>query len=221
MHSSGPLSPGPMGDPLKQERITGNDSVIDGRASFSSSPNDLNEDDEMIVARVVAGQQDRFRYLVKRHERAVYGMGMSFLRNVEDAADFAQEVFLKAYRNLSYFEGRSRFSTWLYKIAYNTAVNNVTRKKEFQSLAEEDQVIDGDTPERGLLRGVAKEAVLDAVKELPNRYRICVDLFFFYDRSYQEIETITGFPVNTIKSHVFRAKKLLRDKLEDYEGGPD
>ncbi|MDR0451782.1 MAG: sigma-70 family RNA polymerase sigma factor [Treponema sp.] len=179
------------------------------------------EDDGIIVARVVAGQKDFFRHLVRRHERAVYGMGMSFLRNGEDAADFTQEVFLKAYRNLSYFEGRSRFSTWLYKIAYNTAVNNVTRKKEFQSLAGEELAVDGDTPERRLLRATAREAVLEAVEGLPERYRVCVDLFFFYDRSYQEIELITGFPVNTIKSHVFRAKKLLRDRLEDYEGGSD
>ncbi|GHV81578.1 RNA polymerase subunit sigma-24 [Spirochaetia bacterium] len=178
------------------------------------------DDDQMTVARVVAGHKDQFRLLVRRHERAVYGMGISFFRNAEDAADFTQEVFLKAFRNLAYFEGRSRFSTWLYKIAYNTAVNSVTRKREYRSLAEEDQVIDGDTPERSLLRAAAKEAVLDALTELPDRYRICVDLFFFYDRSYQEIEEVTGFPVNTIKSHVFRAKKLLRDKLEDYtEGG--
>jgi RNA polymerase sigma-70 factor (ECF subfamily) len=173
----------------------------------------------MIVSRVVAGHNDHFRLLVRRHERAVYGMGISFFRNAEDAADFTQEVFLKAFRNLIFFEGRSRFSTWLYKIAYNTAVNSVNRKREYRSLAEEDQVIDGDTPERRLLRAAAKEAVLDAVAELPDRYRICVDLFFFYDRSYQEIEEVTGFPVNTIKSHVFRAKKLLRDKLEDYTGG--
>jgi RNA polymerase sigma-70 factor (ECF subfamily) len=207
-----------MGDPgIEQERMAGNVPVKGGRGMSSAHDSSGSaEDDEIIVARVVAGQKDRFRHLVKRHERAVYGMGMSFLRNGEDAADFAQEVFLKAYRNLSYFEGRSRFSTWLYKIAYNTAVNNVTRKKEFRSLAGEDQVIDGDTPERSLLRAAAREAVLDAVGELPERYRICVDLFFFYDRSYQEIEMITGFPVNTIKSHVFRAKKLLREKLEDY-----
>jgi RNA polymerase sigma-70 factor (ECF subfamily) len=143
-------------------------------------------------------------------------MGLSFFRNIDDAADFAQEVFLKAYRNLSYFEGRSRFSTWLYKIAYNTAVNNVNRKKEYRSLAEEDQIIDRDTPERSALRSAAQEAVREAVKDLPERYRVCVDLFFFFDRSYQEIEKITGFSVNTIKSHVFRAKKLLRDKLEDF-----
>jgi RNA polymerase sigma-70 factor (ECF subfamily) len=182
----------------------------------ASDPYGLTEDDETIVARVVAGQKGRFRHLVKRHEKAVYGMGMSFLRNREDAADFTQEVFLKAYRNLSGFEGRSRFSTWLYRIAYNTAINSATRKKEFMSLAGEEQAVDGDSPERSLLRSVAREAVLAAVRELPERYRICVDLSFFYDRSYQEIEMITEFPVNTIKSHVFRAKKLLRDKLEDY-----
>jgi RNA polymerase sigma-70 factor (ECF subfamily) len=177
-------------------------------------------DDQLLVAQIIAGQKDRFRLLVNRHERAVYGMGLSFFRNAEDAADFTQEVFLKAFRNLSRFEGRSRFSTWLYKIAYNTAVNGVNRRREYRSLAEEDLVIDGDTPERNALRGAARDAVLEAVRDLPERYRACVDLFFFYDRSYQEIEAITEFPVNTIKSHVFRAKKLLRKKLEDYtEGG--
>jgi RNA polymerase sigma-70 factor (ECF subfamily) len=143
-------------------------------------------------------------------------MGMSFFRNRDDASDFTQEVFLKVFRSLSRFEGRSRFSTWLYTVAYNTAVNSFTRKKEYHSLAEEEVIPDTDTPERKLLRSAAREAVLNAVHDLPGRYRICVDLFFFYDRSYQEIEAITGYPVNTIKSHVFRAKKLLREKLEDF-----
>jgi RNA polymerase sigma-70 factor (ECF subfamily) len=147
-------------------------------------------------------------------------MGLSFFRNPEDASDFTQEVFLKVYRSLTRFEGRSRFSTWLYKIAYNTAVNTVTRKKEYRSLAEDEVptgglVNDNDTPERILLRKAAREAVLEALKDLPERYRICVDMFFFYDRSYQEIEAITGIPVNTIKSHVFRAKKMLREKLTE------
>jgi RNA polymerase sigma-70 factor (ECF subfamily) len=142
-------------------------------------------------------------------------MGQSFFRNTEDAGDFTQEVLLKAYRSLAAFQGRSRFSTWLYRIAYNTAINGVTRRKEYRSLAEDEYPGDRDNPERTLMRRVVKEAVVKAVTELPERYRICVDLFFFYERSYQEIEVITGFPVNTIKSHVFRAKKLLREKLEE------
>ncbi|MCL2127728.1 MAG: sigma-70 family RNA polymerase sigma factor [Treponema sp.] len=178
--------------------------------------------DRLIVSQVVAGQKELFRLLVRRYEPLVYGMGLGFFRNAEDSGDFAQEVFLKAYRNLSRFEGRSRFSTWLYKIAYNTAVNGVNRRKEYQSLAEGDiEAAGGDTPERSLLRNAARETVLLSLEGLPERYRICIDLFFFYDRSYQEIEAITGFPVNTVKSHVFRAKKLLREKLEHVknEGG--
>jgi RNA polymerase sigma-70 factor (ECF subfamily) len=174
------------------------------------------DDDQMIVSQVVSGQKELFRLLVKRYDRAVYGMGLSFFRNAEDASDFAQDVFLKVYQSLPRFEGRSRFSTWLYKIAYNTAVNGIKRQKEYRSLAEEEVLRDEDTPERKLIRSAAREAVLDALDTLPGRYRICVDLFFFYDRSYQEIEVITGYPVNTIKSHVFRAKKLLREKLAGF-----
>ena len=173
--------------------------------------------DELIVSQIVSGQKELFRLLVRRHERAVYGMGMGFFRNKEDASDFTQEVFLKAYRSLSRFEGRSRFSTWLYKIAYNTAVNEVNRRKEYHSLAEDDierLVSAGGTPERAALRNAARDSVRSALDELPERFKVCVDLYFFYDRSYQEIEAITGFPVNTIKSHVFRAKKILREKLK-------
>ena len=176
------------------------------------------DEDRAIVAQIVSGQKQLFRLLIKRHEQAVYGMGMSFFRNSEDASDFTQEVFLKTFCNLSRFEGRARFSTWLYKIAYNTAINNAGRKKDYHSLAEGEIPCDMDTPERKLLRGIARDAVLEAITELPERFKVCVDLFFFYDRSYQEIETITGYPVNTIKSHVFRAKKILREKLAGFAG---
>jgi RNA polymerase sigma-70 factor (ECF subfamily) len=179
--------------------------------------------DEFIVGQVTSGQKDLFRLLVRRYCRQVYGMGKSFFRNNEDASDFTQEVFLKVYRSLPRFEGRSRFSTWLYKIAYNTAINGVNRRAEFRadfrSLAEvTSEPVDGDTPERQAIRNAARDAVLASPRELPERYRVCIDLSFFYDCSYHEIETITGFPVNTVKSHVFRAKKLLREKLRGIKG---
>jgi len=175
-------------------------------------------EDLLTVAQVVSGQKELFRLLVQKYESAVYGMGLSFFRNPEDARDFSQEVFLKAYRNLPRFEGRSRFSTWLYKVAYNTALNSLDRQREYRSLAEDEPAPEGDNPERQTLRSAAREAVLEALNDLPERYRVCVDLFFFYDRSFKEIGLITGCPLNTIKSHVFRAKKLLREKLEDFAG---
>jgi len=179
------------------------------------------DEDRVIVAQIISGQKELFRLLVKRYERAVYGMGISFFRNADDASDFRQEVFLKVFRNLPQFEGRSRFSTWLYKVAYNTALNTAARKKDYQSLVEGEMAADNDTPERNFLKSIAREAVLEAITGLPEKFRICVDLFFFYDRSYQEIEMITGYPVNTIKSHVSRAKKRLRLKLEGYKGLAD
>jgi RNA polymerase sigma-70 factor (ECF subfamily) len=180
------------------------------------------DDDQIIIAQINSGEKELFRLLVQRHEQAVYGMGLSFFRNPEDAGDFTQDVFLKAFRSLPGFEGRSRFSTWLYKIAYNTAINGIQRQKEYRSLADEDGGENRETPEREFLRSVAREAVREAVETLPERFRICMDLYFFYDRSYQEIEVITGYPVNTIKSHMFRAKKLLRGKLARVaEGGTE
>jgi len=180
----------------------------------------VNDDDSLIIEQILSGQKELFRLIVKRYEKTVYGMGLGFFHNEDDTSDFTQDVFLKVFKSLHRFEGRSRFSTWLYKIAYNTALNSLQSKKEYRSLAEDEIIPDRDTPERNMLRKVIREAVHEGVNDLPDRFRICVDLFFFYDRSYQEIEVITGYPVNTIKSHVFRAKKMLRKKLEDYmEGG--
>jgi len=177
-------------------------------------------DDQSIVERVVSGETDLFRLLVTRHQRSVYGLGLSFFRSPEDAADFVQDVFVKAYRNLAGFQRRARFSTWLYRIAYNTALNGVKRRREYQSLAQDAEPPDYDDPERLAIRKAAGAAVLEAIAGLPERFKVCVDLFFFYDRSHQEIEALTGIPVNTIKSHVFRAKKLLRERLRDLaEGG--
>ncbi|MDR2481189.1 MAG: sigma-70 family RNA polymerase sigma factor [Spirochaetaceae bacterium] len=173
-------------------------------------------DDKFIAGQVLSGQKEFFRLLVERHKREVNAMGISFLRNADDAEDFTQEVFLKAFHSLEQFQGKSKFSTWLYRIAYNTAINSVNRRKDYMSLADNDDR-EGSflTPEESSVKSAVRQSVRQAVSELPEKYRICIDLFFFYDCSYEEIEKITGNTVNTVKSHVFRAKKILREKLSD------
>jgi RNA polymerase sigma-70 factor (ECF subfamily) len=184
------------------------------KSGFTKKPFDeLDLEDEAIVGLVCGGKTEIFKFLVKRHERAVKGFGFSFFHNAEESVDFAQEVFIKVFNSLGQFKGDSRFTTWLYRIAYTTAINRINRRKEYVSLADKEIESNYRTPEDLHIRAAVSEAVRKAVSQLPEKFRVCIDLYFFYDRTYEEIEKITGFPVNTVKSHVFRAKKLLRDSL--------
>ncbi len=152
--------------------------------------------------------------LMSLYKKRVEMLGMSFFKNHSDTEDFVQEVFLRAYTKLSTYKGNSLFSTWITRVAYNIAINSVNRRKDYVALTEENSPPDSDlTPEEKQIQKATFEAVHAAIEELPERFAICLDLYFFYDIPYQEISEITEIPVNTIKSHIFRAKQLLRDKL--------
>ncbi|HTX74448.1 MAG TPA: sigma-70 family RNA polymerase sigma factor [Rectinemataceae bacterium] len=168
--------------------------------------------DEEAISRVLEGDTEAYAILVRRHHARVLRIGFSFFKGSEDAEDFAQEVFIKAYAALGSFQGKSRFSTWLLRIAYNAAINEKRRRRE--SLPLDDELLVGSAgSDYDHLREEAARAVREAMAELPQRQALCLELFFYYDMKYAEISEITGFPVNTIKSHVFRAKRLLRQRL--------
>lgn len=173
------------------------------------------EKNETVLVRAAAGGNSRaFAELVKRYYRRITAFGMSFFKNPVDTEDFVQDVFIKAYTKLGTFRGDALFSTWLTRIAYTTAVNSIKRRKEYLPISDETMVCDGDwSPEEHELRRITAETVREAVKELPERFSLCLDLYFFYDMPYADICEVTGIPINTVKSHIFRAKKMLRDKL--------
>lgn len=174
------------------------------------------QDDSLLCREVLAGNISSFSVLAEKYRRRILSLGYGFFKNGDDAEDFLQDVLIKVYTSLGSFRGESKFSTWLMRIAYNTAINAVNRRKEYASLAEDFDITDpGDTPEERHLKDCSREAVREAVKSLPERFRACVDLYFFYDMPYADISEVTGLPVNTIKSHVFRAKKILREKLDE------
>jgi RNA polymerase sigma-70 factor (ECF subfamily) len=141
---------------------------------------------------------------------------MGFFKNLSDTEDFVQEVFLKLYTKLSTFRGESRFSTWCTRLAYNVAINSVNRRKEYESISTETLRAREPGPEEHHLRAVTVTALRKVIQELPEQYALTVDLYFFHDLPYKEIGAIMELPVNTVKSHIFRAKKILRDKLGDY-----
>lgn len=170
--------------------------------------------DSELVKTTLEGDKKSFARLMTLYKKRVEAMGMSFFKNATDTEDFVQEVFIKAYTKLDTFRGDSLFSTWLTRIAYNTAVNSINRRNEYLPLADAAVLEDpSDTPEEAQIRKLTCESIREAVKELPEQYAVCLDMFFFYDVPHAEISSITGLPVNTIKSHIFRAKKILKDKL--------
>ena len=171
--------------------------------------------DRLLCKAVLAGNTEAFSLIAAKYQKRVYSLGMSFFKNHDDSEDFVQDIMLKTFSALPKFRGESSFSTWLMRIAYNSAINSVKRKREFVSAFDDFEIKTNDlTPEERQIQNCVKNSIRRAVSGLPEKYRICIDLYFFYDMPYADIESVTGIPVNTIKSHIFRSKKILKTELE-------
>ncbi|HPE36064.1 MAG TPA: sigma-70 family RNA polymerase sigma factor [Spirochaetales bacterium] len=166
--------------------------------------------DEEVISRVLEGDRDAFGILVGRYQRRLLRLGYGFFKDADAAEDFAQDVLVKAYVGLSGFRGKSRFSTWLTRIAYNAGINAKRRSGRYEPLESEPEDLKNLSPEDEHLRNETAAALKTAMAALPEKYAVCLDLYFKEGMKYQDISEATGFPVNTIKSHVFRAKRDLR-----------
>ncbi len=172
--------------------------------------------DTELCKATLEGHTEAFTLLAARYQKRIYTLGSSFFNTIEDCEDFVQDVMLKAYKGLASFRAEASFAAWLMRIAYNTAVNSAKKEARYTSFAEEPEIeYNGDSPEEKHLNNCIMLSVRDAINTLPDRYRICIDLYFFYDLTYTEIATITDEPLNTVKSHIFRAKKILKTYLSD------
>jgi RNA polymerase sigma-70 factor (ECF subfamily) len=174
-------------------------------------------DDEALVERANSPDGNAaFAELVRRHQGKVRGLLLRLTANPTLADDLAQEVFLRAYRGLIGFQGRSRFSTWIYRIAYNVFVNHRTRGKQLAALPEgfESHAPAPDS-ELSASRQDLRRDLAGAIGILPERYRAVVTLHYLQDVSYPEIAEVLDLPIGTVKTHLHRAKKLLREHLRD------
>jgi len=181
-------------------------------------------DDATLIKRIQAGDRHAFRWLIKSHERLVYSVVWKIVKNQADTEDIAQEVFLKVHEKLGTFNQESKLSTWIAKIAYNQALSHL-RKRDIlhHSVDVEDeffreQVSDGaTTPNEGLENKELKTVVHEAVERLPLPYRTLIDLFHLQEMSYTEIVEISGLPEGTVKSYLFRGRKMLKDVIRNHQ----
>jgi len=176
-----------------------------------------------IVERVRNGETDAFEQLVRKHGRRVYRSLLGIVGSPEEAEDALQDVFFKAFQHLPHFEGRSRFSTWLVRIAINTALQRVRSRKEFDRLDEEDEEFRPrniqawtETPEDFYSREELRRLVEKEVMKLPVKYRVALMLRDLEELPTEEAAAALGLSIPGLKARVLRGRLMLRESMVQY-----
>ena len=187
------------------------------------------DQDADLISRSAQGDESAFEQLVKKYEHAVFNTVYRYAGNQDDAADLCQEIFLKVWRNAGKFRGKSKFSTWLDRIAVNHCIDYQRKaKQKHVSLDEliEKEVVPGSltvNPDPGQAKKI--EMVRRAVALLPGRQRMALTLAQYDGYSYKEIAKIMKISVSSVESLIFRARSTLRELFRQWQaagnpGGP-
>jgi RNA polymerase sigma-70 factor, ECF subfamily len=178
------------------------------------------QDDTQLVKASRQGNQDAFALLVQRHQRCVFNLVMRMLQDYEDASEVTQEAFLAAWQGLPSFRGEARFATWLYRITYRCCLRQLERHKrerDLQAVIEAEQTLEGMHREQQaediLERRDRQAMVREQMEQLPSQYRMVLILRHLQEMTYEEMADILSMPVGTIKTHLFRARHLLKKRL--------
>ncbi|WP_162419024.1 RNA polymerase sigma factor [Cyclobacterium roseum] len=179
------------------------------------------EDFELIDKAVREKDQQAYASLMKRYKKAVYFMILKMIRDADDAEDLTMEAFAKAFRNLHKFKKDYTFSTWLFRIATNNAIDFI-RKKKLKTMSLNNTMTDDggnsvtidiedddNNPQDEYIKSQRKEMVRLFVSKLPAKYRKLVKLRYFNELSYDEIAAELGKPLGTVKAQLHRSRELL------------
>lgn len=185
-------------------------------------------EDAVLVARARAGEPGAFEEIFLRYRSQIYSLTYRMTGNPADAEDLCQEVFLQAMKKIGSFQGRSSFSTWLYRVAINRSRDYLRRRKRSPEVltdgSEQAGVVAAEAPdektlgpEGASLQSEARRLVQEALKELPVSLRIPLVLHELEGLQYQEVANLLHLPVGTVKSRIFRARLKLAEILEPHK----
>jgi RNA polymerase sigma-70 factor (ECF subfamily) len=178
--------------------------------------------DSDLVTRAIAGREDGFEELVRRYQRPIAAYVYRMVGDYDAALDLTQEVFIKVYASLARYRSEYKFSTWIYKIAHNSAVDHLRRHStREQSLVNQSDGEQYDLPiESGRLspeqeseKAERRAEIESVVRQLPSAYRELIVLRHSHDLSYDEIADVTGLPLGTVKNRLFRAREVMRQQF--------
>jgi RNA polymerase sigma factor (sigma-70 family) len=185
--------------------------------------------DKNLVASILDGNTRAFGDIIRNTEKLVAQIVFKMVSHAEDRRDLAQEIYLKAFKSLPHFRFESKLSTWIARIAYNTCLSHLEKKKLVLAGVEADpERHGGEDPEgpaskaagamgteteKRLFQKELSGILREEINELPPVYRTLITLFHQEEMSYEEIYVITGLPEGTVKSYLFRARKTLKVNL--------
>lgn len=181
----------------------------------------MSEDDRRIIEQCLGGRSEAFGELVCRYQARLYNAVMRIVDHVDDAADIVQDAFLSAYESLESFKGDAEFFTWLYRIAFNTAISLKRKKRAVLSLdaAGSDGGLDPDDPSdyvqpgRALQRSEEETLLQEAMNRLSHEHREVLVLKDIEGLRYEDLAEILRVPIGTIRSRLHRARLELRELL--------
>lgn len=178
-------------------------------------------EDNFIIEQVTSGNTNAYRFLVLRYQKPLFKYLKSFGFNSSIVEEIAQETFIKAFKNLKGFDKeQSRFSTWLFVVAKNTALNELSRhayKKEM-TFKEFPEIESNSSPISAYEEGELKANLGELMKELPIQFRNALTLFHLNEMSLDEISQIENCSLGTVKSRIHRAKEMLKNLIKQKYG---
>lgn len=184
----------------------------------------VEQDETALITASQTGDQEAFAQLVQLHQRRVFNLTFRILRQYEEASEVTQETFLAAWQALPSFRKDARFSTWLYRIAYNCSMKQLEQRKRdhaLQTAMQEEQALEqvsnNEWTNTTLEERETQAFVREHLARLPAKYQIVLILRHLQDMSYEEMAEILTVPIGTIKTHLFRARNLLKERLEAFE----
>jgi RNA polymerase sigma factor (sigma-70 family) len=173
-----------------------------------------------LIEQTLAGNQQAYADLVKRHQRFVFTLAMRFTKGREDAEEVAQDCFIKAYRNLGSFQQQSKFSTWLYSIVYTTAMTFLRKKRVDTSSIDDDEayIQIENKPSAYDAHNIENKSrsyyLNQAIEQLLPDDATIITMFYKGEQSLEEIAQALNMEANTVKVKLFRARQRLKEKLE-------
>lgn len=179
--------------------------------------------DQYYINQVIEGNTNAFTKLVDLYKDLVFTLALRMLKNREEAEEVSQDTFIKAYKSLSKFKGDSKFSTWIYKVAYNTCLDRLKKNKRQQQEVTIDEFTEKhvktiDNTLENMVKVEKLNAIHDCINQLPSEDGFLLTLYYFEELSLAEISEIVGISANHIKVKLFRSRQklaaILKERLE-------